>query len=160
MRGRGTRIGSKKGRGYYSTELLLDVLRQIAHDLGRTPGKRDLAKLSRENVSPSYQPYVNRFGSIRNAVIAAGLAPSPARGPIRRQHRFAGPAQRFRIFTRDGFKCVYCGASPSDGARLVIDHLLPYSATGKTVDENLKTACTECNSGKSAMILDLERFVL
>jgi 5-methylcytosine-specific restriction endonuclease McrA len=33
------------------------------------------------------------------------------------------------------------------------DHRVPYSAGGKTVPENLVTACRDCNAGKSAGLL-------
>jgi len=56
---------------------------------------------------------------------------------------------RFRILVRDRFRCRYCGAKASDTVRLDVDHVKPRSKGGKTVPENLITACWPCNSGKS-----------
>lgn len=165
MLGRGTRKGTRQGQGgFYGREILLDWLQRIAADLGRTPRKLDLVRLSKENASPSYQPYVDKFGSFGKAIVAAGLIPfRPVQITPRERKgmgRHTNNSQRFRVFLRDGFRCVYCGARPADGIRLVIDHILPYSAGGKTLDENLKTSCNECNRGKGVMIMDLERLVL
>lgn len=55
---------------------------------------------------------------------------------------------RFKIFARDNFTCVYCGRKPPE-ATLVIDHIQPVVDGGKTVPDNLTTACFECNNGKN-----------
>ena len=60
---------------------------------------------------------------------------------------------RFQVLMRDGFRCVYCGATAKD-ARLHIDHINPYSKGGLTVIENLVTACEFCNIGKGALKLN------
>jgi len=57
---------------------------------------------------------------------------------------------RFRILMRDGFACKACGRSPATeiGVELHVDHILPWSKGGETVEENLSTKCKECNLGK------------
>lgn len=55
---------------------------------------------------------------------------------------------RFRILLRDNFTCQYCGRKAPD-VILNVDHIKPISKGGKTIEVNLKTACLECNSGKS-----------
>lgn len=57
---------------------------------------------------------------------------------------------RYDVMKRDGFKCVICGASAQDGARLHVDHIFPVSKGGKTELSNLRTLCDRCNLGKSA----------
>ena len=59
---------------------------------------------------------------------------------------------RYNIMQRDGFKCVICGASASDGAHLHIDHIIPISKGGKSAPSNLRTLCERCNIGKSNKI--------
>jgi 5-methylcytosine-specific restriction endonuclease McrA len=59
------------------------------------------------------------------------------------------PALRVDILRRDGNRCVMCGASARDGAKLHIDHIQPVSRGGKTVPGNLQTLCSRCNLGKS-----------
>jgi len=60
---------------------------------------------------------------------------------------------RFEVFKRDGFCCQYCGKHPPD-AVLECDHVIPESKNGRTILENLITACFECNRGKSNRPLD------
>lgn len=61
---------------------------------------------------------------------------------------------RFRIFARDGFKCVYCGQSTyADDIKLTIDHIKPLANGGDNNINNIVAACTDCNSQKSSGIL-------
>ena len=55
-----------------------------------------------------------------------------------------------RILVRDGFRCQSCGVSPltKPGTELHVDHVIPWSKGGETVDENLGTKCLQCNLGK------------
>jgi len=59
---------------------------------------------------------------------------------------------RFEIFKRDGFTCQYCGAQPP-AAILEIEHIHPVSLGGGNEDDNLATACWDCNRGKAAVPL-------
>ncbi len=64
-------------------------------------------------------------------------------------------SMRYDIMKRDGFKCVICGASATQGARLHIDHIVPIAKGGKSTYENLRTLCERCNIGKSDKIEDV-----
>ena len=68
----------------------------------------------------------------------------------RRTRREISDRLRFRILVRDGFRCIACGASPliQPGVELHIDHILPWSKGGETLDENLECKCKQCNLGK------------
>lgn len=55
---------------------------------------------------------------------------------------------RYDILHRDGFKCQICGRTQADGVKLHIDHVIPIAKGGKTVKENLRTLCDQCNLGK------------
>ena len=61
---------------------------------------------------------------------------------------------RFKIMKRDNFKCCACGASPAkdSSVELHVDHVIPWSKGGETVEENLQTLCSKCNLGKSDII--------
>jgi hypothetical protein len=61
---------------------------------------------------------------------------------------------RFEIFKRDGFKCQYCGAVPSETVVLEVDHIEPLARGGSDDPDNLITACFACNRGKAARSLD------
>lgn len=56
-------------------------------------------------------------------------------------------SRRWKILTRDGFKCVKCGSSASSGT-LEVDHIIPVSKGGSSLDANLQTLCFSCNRGK------------
>jgi hypothetical protein len=59
------------------------------------------------------------------------------------------PGKRWLVLERDGFRCVYCGATAAH-ARLVIDHRVPVAAGGTDDIDNLATACEPCNLGKGS----------
>lgn len=66
------------------------------------------------------------------------------RGP-----RTAGASLRFEVFRRDSYACQYCGRRAPEFP-LHVDHIVPWSKGGCTTLTNLRTACSECNLGKSA----------
>lgn len=76
--------------------------------------------------------------------------PSQKLSDKHRTRREISDRQRFRILVRDGFQCRTCGASPlkTPGVELHVDHILPWSKGGETVDDNLETKCKQCNLGK------------
>lgn len=57
---------------------------------------------------------------------------------------------RFKILMRAGFACTACGASPmkNPGVDLHVDHIVPWSKGGETVEDNLQAKCAKCNLGK------------
>ena len=71
---------------------------------------------------------------------------------IAEQRRLMTDSLRYDILVRDGFRCKICGASAADGVKLHVDHILPVSKGGKTVESNLRTLCERCNLGKSTKI--------
>lgn len=67
---------------------------------------------------------------------------APTRKPISKR-------VRFEVFKRDGFCCQYCGKHPPD-VTLEIDHIVAVAEGGGSEEENLLTACFNCNRGKGA----------
>jgi len=61
-------------------------------------------------------------------------------------------ALRYFILKRDRFHCVTCGRSPAThpNLHLHIDHIVPWVLGGRTIAENLRALCSECNLGKGA----------
>src|SRR5262249_52357606 len=57
---------------------------------------------------------------------------------------------RRNVFLRDGYRCMYCGATPrvSD---LNLDHVVPRCRGGRSTWENLVTSCRECNLRKGRL---------
>jgi 5-methylcytosine-specific restriction endonuclease McrA len=56
--------------------------------------------------------------------------------------------KRARIFTRDSWRCVYCGSEKD----LTVDHKIPKSKGGTNKFDNLQTLCYSCNQKKSNKI--------
>jgi len=67
---------------------------------------------------------------------------TPVRKPISK-------GLRFDVLNRDGFRCVYCGATPPDVV-LHIDHRVAVVNGGTNDKDNLVSACLPCKLGKSA----------
>ena len=66
---------------------------------------------------------------------------------------------RINIYTRDGFKCQYCGHRfETEG--LNYDHVIPRSQGGKTNWENIVTCCLPCNTKKGNRTPDQARMTL
>ena len=136
----------RQGMLKYTDEWLIQHLVDLGEHLGRTPRMRD--------TKPSSDTWL-RFGSYNNALVTAGFVPN-VQMPER---HFDGDGAhvplklRFRVLSRDGFRCRYCGGTPQDGYVLHADHVVPRSKGGKTAIENLVTACSLCNQGKSDSLL-------
>jgi len=52
-----------------------------------------------------------------------------------------------RLFRRDGYMCLYCGDRLS-ARMLTRDHVIPLSAGGEDIWENVVSACRSCNHRK------------
>ncbi len=63
---------------------------------------------------------------------------------IKRSVKFS----RINVFTRDGFRCMYCG-SPKRMGELSYDHVVPRHVGGRTNWENIVTSCYPCNAKKA-----------
>jgi CRISPR/Cas system Type II protein with McrA/HNH and RuvC-like nuclease domain len=60
--------------------------------------------------------------------------------------------KRWRVLARDNFRCVYCGTT-AEAKELHIDHLYPQALGGTDDEDNLVTACVDCNIGKRSQLL-------
>lgn len=65
------------------------------------------------------------------------------------QRSLITPKVRFEVFRRDGYRCQICGRTQAEGAKLVVDHIVPVARGGQSTMDNLQTLCFECNAGKS-----------
>ena len=157
-------LSNRKNGMKYTDEELLNHLRKQAVKYGCTPTTR---MFESDKSLPNPFTYRERFGTWNIAIMKAGLEPRLSLPSIPRaiiiaklrkssticKTKYKGDIRlvplklRFEILARDGFRCQYCGGTPSDGYILHIDHIIPFSKGGKTVKENLITACVICNFG-------------
>jgi len=81
------------------------------------------------------------------------------KGDIKKERRRSpqSPHMRFEIYQRDKFRCYYCKRHKDElppGVHLTLDHKIPYCDGGDDSFDNLVTACSECNKGKSNKIVN------
>jgi hypothetical protein len=125
---------------------------------GHQPRRSELAK---PPSTISQGPYNRRFGSWTASLEAfvsyanESLNEAPLRNEknatMERTPRDPSFRLRWRVLQRDRFTCCACGSSPalSPGIELHVDHIVPWSKGGETVQKNLQTLCSVCNLGKS-----------
>ncbi len=152
-----------------SAEELFVNLRNLWLTLNRQPRYREIKKPLSQFSAKTYE---NRFGSWTRALNAFiewvngeseehtdnrhydmsidVTQPGNDKRVRRRTKRAISERQRFRILLNAGFRCSSCGASPlsSPGTELHVDHIIPWSKGGETIDDNLTCKCKRCNLGK------------
>jgi len=162
--------GSTHGKRYADEECFENLVRVWTH-LGRPPMYREMG------LPPSTvggKAYVKRWGSWNKALHAfanrvnaddvASNTPqsSAASADVMKQsaalktedRRDIPIGLRWRVLSRDRFRCVVCGVSPATSleCELQVDHIVPFSKGGKTILDNLRSLCARCNIGKAARI--------
>lgn len=65
------------------------------------------------------------------------------------QRKFMTRELRERIMRRDNYTCKICGKYMPDEVGLHIDHIIPVSKGGKSIEQNLQVLCSKCNGHKS-----------
>lgn len=171
---------SNRGKRYSETEYFENLLKVWTHH-GRQPTYSDMDRPPSWIRAGAYEAkwgtWRNALKGFLERVTADMAEPPHAEAPLpsesppsvprvsRRVRSKAQPAEnsrrrditlglRYDVLRRDRFRCVICGASPASrvGCELHVDHITPVREGGKTILENLRTLCSECNVGKGAKI--------
>jgi hypothetical protein len=153
LRAAGLEIGRRQD---ISEEELFENMERVWTALGRQPARQEMKK---PFSTFSKGVYVRRFGDWRAALekfVAYANGDStptlPVRSPAASGASPRNPdlRMRWRVLTRDSFRCRSCGRSPAveQGVILHVDHIIPWSKGGLTIYENLQTLCERCNLGK------------
>lgn len=90
---------------------------------------------------------------MKDVTADSGTVNKAPQGTTTAERRPLSKRLRFEIFKRDGFRCLYCGATPQTTV-LRVDHVEPVSKGGTDDPSNLVTSCFDCNAGKSAVRLE------
>jgi len=88
--------------------------------------------------------------SEREVRTVSSRMPVPSIVRLRTFVRFRRRAAKFsrrNIYTRDGYRCQYCGDRPPVH-ELTCDHVVPRSRGGRTEWANIVTCCVRCNRHK------------
>jgi Homing endonuclease associated repeat/HNH endonuclease len=154
---------TKSANRKISDDDFFENLAKVWSDSGRQPAYNTLTRTSSKY---SAKAYSNRFGSWNNALISfelwanEGILPEQAikakDQPLVRFTRDISWRLRARVLMRDGAMCQLCGASPQSGAKLHVDHVVPWSKGGSTTLENLRILCVQCNIGKGDLLPESE----
>jgi len=160
-----------QGRRYTDDECFENLFEVWRH-YGRQPS---FAEINRPPSQVGGEAYIGRFVTWMNALEAfvtrvhaepeseSMTVAAPSRHGVSRGGRLPAPKHsildlrrdvslglRFRILSRDRFKCVLCGDHPAKNAccDLHVDHIIPWSKGGQTEVGNLRTLCAQCNVGR------------
>jgi hypothetical protein len=144
-------------------EELFENLANIWQTLGRQPVGKDIEKTSNQSKF-SLGTYEKRFGTWNKALKgfveyidgnassdSSTLESTEAKQRLRKTSKKINWRLRAAILIRDNCICKMCGASPAKNSEveLHVDHVVPYSKGGETLEENLRTLCSKCNIGRS-----------
>jgi HNH endonuclease len=156
--------GGRGGRcGKYSAERLMEILEFVWRKTRRPPTEETLHKIGRVGIGAyariwgSHVEARARLARYRRGEISWEVMMAPvgrggrsgAAGNAGGGRRAPLPVSlRWRVLVRDGQRCVACGASARDGAKLEVDHIVPVCRGGGDEMSNLRTLCWACNRGK------------
>ncbi len=159
----------------YSEKELFEEIERMWIKLGRQPRYEEFSVEKGAEISAG--TYRRRFGSWRKALEAfvsyvnseddedkkvlsvpdgvSDVAEAEEQTIRHKTKREINLRLRFKVMARDHFKCCKCGKSPATDPSVVlhIDHIYPYSKGGETIMENLQTLCSDCNLGKSDLVI-------
>lgn len=155
------------GKGYTDDDCFENLLSVWTH-YSRAPTHNEM-KGPPSVVGP--KAYIRRFGAWTNALQAfidqvnSDAAPvsetndadqkpvaADKAAVLEADRREIRLSLRYAVLKRDCFRCVVCGRSPATHLSLVlhVDHVIPVAKGGKTVLENLRSLCKDCNLGKGS----------
>lgn len=153
------------GRRYTDEECYENIVALWTH-YGRQP---NFAELNQPPSTVGSKAYVLRWGGWRAALGAfikyVNQEPQAAQEIISEKSSTEIPASqtpvvatprsislslRYKVLSRDRFRCVICGRSPATDLSVIlhVDHKDPWSKCGPNTEENLRTLCFDCNLGK------------
>lgn len=93
-------------------------------------------------------PLICRLSEKLEVPVSALLPEIAFRGVAKKDsRRMYTPAQRRRIYLRDSGLCFHCGAEVAPD-QSDVDHIVPWSAGGRTTDSNGVVSCPRCNRSR------------
>jgi 5-methylcytosine-specific restriction endonuclease McrA len=109
----------------------------------------DFIEFQYGKLSPACKPHLPIIKRLQQKGIGFELLDENNLSPKQFRKRITEKIKK-EIFSRDKYECQYCGNKEN----LVIDHVKPLSKGGDNEDNNLITACSNCNSNKWDLSLE------
>lgn len=145
----------------HSLEELYENIERVWIAKGKQPARADMNNKTLSSISSG--AYLRRFGTwtkalqsfveFMNSEDVELIRSFESTQVLKSEVRGINLRLRWRVMSRDNFKCCCCGASPAfdSTVKLHVDHIIPYSKGGKTTIDNLQTLCSKCNLGKGTL---------
>lgn len=131
---------------------ILDIVIDLWNKKGSQPTLQDFC-----NTNHTKKIIISNFGTWMNCLNEAILYAKSHNKQIYTIYKHTTSREiskglKYDIMKRDNFKCVICGRTPANvpGLTLDVDHIKAWTNGGETIPENLRTLCSDCNSGKSS----------
>ena len=153
----------KMAKRYTEQDYFENLLNVWTH-YGRQPYYREIDSLPSIISSGAYERRWGKWSSALKAFIEFINNDNPENVTLKEKEKaqtiFVKPEKknkrdiplglRYKVLSKDRFRCVKCGNSPASdlNCKLHIDHIIPFSKGGLTTFENLQTTCSNCNLGK------------
>ena len=119
---------------------------QLPHKAGDIHDQIDLLELDDQGL----QAFMRQLDVLETEIITSGPE-GMMKSIVRKTQRQIDNIIQWRVFKRDNYKCVYCGA---DGIPLSVDHIIVWEEGGPTIEANLLSACKKCNRDRGNMAFD------
>ena len=100
------------------------------------------------SIATYYRNY-NNLEQRNNALAKIDYSCTISQYNSKQQRKVMSKALRDLIAERDNYTCQICGKYMPDGVGLHIDHIIPISKGGKSIQSNLQVLCSKCNGRKS-----------
>ncbi len=101
-----------------------------------------------KNISQSLACSYSYLESRYKALEEIGFETTTLKYHAKNQRKLMNESLREKIKKRDNYTCQICGKYMPDEIGLHIDHIIPVSKGGKTVESNLQVLCSKCNGRK------------
>lgn len=126
----------------YSFDIVRQQTRYKQKNYVRTPYKVTQVQ---ESYDFGYGALLNRYKKLEEINFETTLSKYNSNN----QRKLLTPKLKNKIKERDNYTCQLCGKYMPDEIGLHIDHIVPISKGGKTVESNLQVLCSRCNAEKS-----------
>lgn len=101
------------------------------------------------------EPNLEEWAAILQATDSPEIFELDESGVVKAIHRKSmraiGGALQWKIWRRDGFKCMYCGVDGDENHPLTVDHFIPIELGGTDEINNLISSCRMCNKQKGSL---------